>query len=343
MRFIRQIVFLFILLFLLTGCGTSPVGQNPSAGKDASAAPIEAFSALRQAADKYVQSNPILTISAQEVYEKAVLAAEPGYVLVDIRSDEHYAKHHIPGSIHISYADVWRSNKTDYLPKDKKIIIIDYSGHSSSQVAAYWTLLGFDTIAMKHGMAGWSKDKDVIGGSSLPCEPRNFAVTKEEAVPQTYDLPVLDAKSIRVDELLRLRGEAIAAKPVVIQADELLAKVTAKNVLVLDIRSAGHFKAGHIAGAVNLPFRSLIEETSLKKLPSNRQIAVVDYDGHSASQAARLLNLLGYDSLALRDGMSIWTGDVSVIGAPAVACAIPERATAQLNAPLAPGPSTAAT
>lgn len=343
MRYIRQIVFVSILLFLLTGCGTSPAGQNPSAKKVAPAAPIEAFSALRQTAENYVQSNPTLTISAQEVYDKTVRAADPGYALVDIRSDEHYVKHHIPGSIHISYADVWRSNKTDFLPKDKKVIIIDYSGHSSSQVAAYWRMLGFDTVAMKHGMAGWSKDKDVVGGSPLPCEPRNFAVTKEEASSQTYDLPVLDIKAIRVDELLRQRGETIATKPVVIQADDLLVKVTAKNVFILDIRSPEHFKAGHIAGAVNLPFHSLIEETNLQKLPSNRQIVVVDYDGHTASQTARLLNLLGYDSLALRDGMSIWTGDMNVIGAPAIACVIPERATAQLNAPLNSGPSAAAT
>ena len=41
--------------------------------------------------------------------------------------------------------------------------------------------------------------------------------------------------------------------------------------------------------------------------------------------------------------MSVWTGDANVIGAKAVACDVPERTTAKLNAPLNPGPSTAAT
>ena len=340
MRFIRQIVFVFILLFLITGCGTSQLGQVPPAKTDT---PPETVSSLRQASDKYLKNNRPFAISAQEVYEKALLAADPAYILVDIRSEEHYAKHHIPGSIHISYADVWRSNKTDYLPNDKKIIVIDYSGHSSSQVAAYWSLLGLDAIPMKHGMAAWSKDKDIIGGSPLPCESRNFAVTKDETAPQTYELPVLEVKALRMDDLLRQRGETIATKPVVIQADDLLTKVNAKSVFILDIRVAEHFKTGHIAGSVNIPFRNLAEETSLKTLPTDRQIVVVDYDGHAASQAARLLNLLGYDSLALRDGMSVWTGDAKVIGAPAVACTITERQTAQLNAPLNPGPSAAAT
>ena len=135
----------------------------------------------------------------------------------------------------------------------------------------------------------------------------------------------------------------MSATPIVIQADDLLARVTSKTVFVLDIRAAENFKAGHIAGAVNLPLRTLADEASLKKLPPDQQIVIVDYDGHSASQAARLLNLLGYDSVALRDGMSVWTGDINVLGAGAIACNIPERATAQLNAPLNPGPSTAAT
>ena len=64
---------------------------------------------------------------------------------------------------------------------------------------------------------------------------------------------------------------------------------------------------------------------------------------HLAATAFRLFEAHGYDSVAMRDGMSLWTGDVNVIGAQSVACTIPERITAALNAPLNPGPSTAAT
>jgi rhodanese-related sulfurtransferase len=336
----RNFLFLVLLISLLSACSKQPASQKTAENPTII---FNAFASLRQDADRYLQSNPILSISAQEVYDKAIVAADSKYYLVDIRSDEHYAKHHIPGSIHISYADAWRNNKTDFLPKDKKIIIIDYSGHSSSQVAAFWSLLGLEAVPMKHGMAGWSKDKEVVGGSPMPCEARNFPVVKEETAGKTYDLPKLETQNTRAAELLRQRGEAIAAKPVVIQADELMAKVNAKNVFLLDIRAEEHFKAGHISGTLNIPLRGLLEESNLTKLPPDQPIVVVDYDGHAASQAARLLNLLGYDSVALRDGMSVWTGDMNVIGANAVSCAIPERSTAQLNAPANPGPSTAAT
>jgi rhodanese-related sulfurtransferase len=272
-----------------------------------------------------------------------VAARNSGYYLVDIRSDEHYANHHIPGAVHISYADAWRANKTDYLPRDKKIIVIDYSGHSSSQIAALWSLLGYDAVAMKHGMAGWTKNKDIIGGSPLPCEPKNLATVKEPATPASHELPALDTKATSEADLIRKRAEAVVAKPVVIQADELVTRVNAKSAFVLDIRNATHYQAGHIAGAINVSLPNLLEPDNLKKLPASQQIVIVCYDGHASSQAARLLNQLGYDTLALRDGMSVWTGDTNVIGAKAVACDVPERTTAQLNAPLKPGPSTAAT
>ena len=346
MRLLRNLLLLAVPLLLLAGCGAQPAAQAPGPQKtSATAAALSAspFSLLRQNSDSYLKANHPLYIEAGEIYEKVVVKADPSYYLVDVRSDEHFAKHHIPGSIHIAYADTWRSSKTEFLPRDKKIIVIDYSGHTSSQVAALWSMMGFDAVAMKHGMAGWSKDKEVIGGSPIPCEPKNFAVVKDSTPNQTYDFPSVETKASSFPELLQQRAEAATGKPVVMQADEVLAKVTAKTIFVLDVRAPEHFAAGHIAGAVNIPFRSLMDEANLKKLPPNQQVVVVCYDGHAASQAVRVLNQLGYDSVSMRDGMSLWTGDVNVIGAPSIACTIPERITAALNAPLNPGPSTAAT
>ena len=222
-------------------------------------------------------------------------------------------------------------------------MVVDYSGHSSSQIVALWSLMGFDAVAMKHGMAGWSKDKDIIGGSPLPCETKNFPVVKDVAQTMSYPFPVLDVKGTDALDILRKRAEAVAAKPVVIQADDLLVKIKSNAVTVVDTRLPQHFSAGHIQGALNIPFAKIAEPESLKQIPADKPVVVVCYDGHASSQASRILNQLGYDSSALRDGMSIWTGDAGIIGAPAVACAVTEQPTAQLNAPLAPGPSAAAT
>ena len=345
MRYAKLLLIASIPIALLTGCGqqTAPTGQTPAAAVPAGQTISAPFETLQQLSDKYLKAGKPLLIEPQAVYQKAVAMIDPGYYLVDIRNDEHYANHHIPGAVHISYADAWRANKTEHLPRDKRIVVIDYSGHSSSQIAALWSLLGYDAVAMKHGMAGWSKNKDVIGGSPLPCEPKNLATVKDAASPISHELPALDTKATNETDLIRKRAEVVAAKPVVIQADDLLTRVNTKTAFVLDIRSATHYQAGHIAGAINVPQQNLLEPDNLKKLPPNQQIVIICYDGHVSSQAARLLNQLGYDTLALRDGMSVWTGDANVIGAKSVACDVPERTTAKLNAPLNPGPSTAAT
>ena len=345
-RWIMAGFLLLVLIVSVIGCGTTPVTkQQETVNRAAVNQPFngDSFSLLRQEADKYLKSNKALYIQPDEVLNKIVLGGDPSYIVVDVRSDEHYANHHIPGSIHIAYADAWRSGKTDFLPKDRKIVVVDYSGHSSSQVATLWSLMGFDAVAMKHGMAGWSKDKEVIGGSPLPCEAKNFPVVKDKSQVNTYPLPILDTKGIDALDTLRKRAEAVASKPVVIQADDLLAKIKTNSLTVIDIRSPQHFAAGHIHGAVNIPFDKIAEMDSLKHIPTSQPIAVVCYDGHASSQVVRILNQLGYDSVALRDGMSVWTNDAGVIGAPAVTCSITERLTAQLNAPLAPGPSAAAT
>ena len=345
MRYAKLLLIASIPIALLSGCGqqTAPTGQTPAAAVPAGQTISAPFETLQQLSDKYLKAGKPLLIEPQAVYQKAVAMIDPGYYLVDIRNDEHYANHHIPGAVHISYADAWRANKTEHLPRDKRIVVIDYSGHSSSQIAALWSLLGYDAVAMKHGMAGWSKNKDVIGGSPLPCEPKNLATVKDAASPISHELPALDTKATNETDLIRKRAEVVAAKPVVIQADDLLTRVNTKTAFVLDIRSATHYQAGHIAGAINVPQQNLLEPDNLKKLPPNQQIVIICYDGHVSSQAARLLNQLGYDTLALRDGMSVWTGDANVIGAKSVACDVPERTTAKLNAPLNPGPSTAAT
>lgn len=327
----------------LAGCGqTSGPGRAANPTPPPAAAIGDPFAALQAATDKYLKENRPLHIEPREVLAKAVVAADQGYYLVDVRSDEHYAAAHIPGAIHIAYADAWREEKTAYLPRDKKIIVIDYSGHTASQVAALWGLLGYDAVAMKNGMSGWSRDRDTIGGSPLACAALNYPVTAAVPAAAAYAPPRLDAKAATLADLIVSRTkEATEAAPVIVPADF---RAKAAGYFVADLRQPEHYKAGHIEGAVSIPFRALAEPENLKKLPADKPIVLVDYDGHAASQAARLLNQLGYSATVLKDGMSAWTADEKVIGAPAIACdSIGDNPVAKLNAPLKPGPSTAAT
>jgi rhodanese-related sulfurtransferase len=81
---------------------------------------------------------------------------------------------------------------------------------------------------------------------------------------------------------------------------------------VLSIRSVEHYALGHIPGAVNIGLNSLFTEENLAKLPTDRQIVVYCYTGHTASQATALLNVNGYNAVCLTWGICSWTNDTSV-------------------------------
>lgn len=75
------------------------------------------------------------------------------------------------------------------------------------------------------------------------------------------------------------------------------------NYSILDIRSADAFAAGHIEGAVNSSFETLLADAKNAQKP----ILVVCYTGQTASHAVLALRLSGHiDAKVLMWGMSGW-------------------------------------
>ena len=87
---------------------------------------------------------------------------------------------------------------------------------------------------------------------------------------------------------------------------------TTNDPFILSIRKTEHYALGHISGAVNVPLSTLFTEENLARLPTDRQIVVYCYTGHTASQATSLLNVNGYDAVCLTWGMCSWTNDSTV-------------------------------
>jgi rhodanese-related sulfurtransferase len=102
-------------------------------------------------------------------------------------------------------------------------------------------------------------------------------------------------------------GGAFDATPSVTQ-QQLLEKLTqADRPLLLDVRTAGEFKHGHIPGAVNIDIRQL--QRALPRLADYRHNEVIVYceTGARARSAIPLLKDAGFTRLALADGdMSGW-------------------------------------
>jgi len=336
----QLIVLLMIVIFICAACGAG-ISSKLDKPTQESAVINNPLANLQAIIDQYLKNTKHLYIEPHEVLSQIANGEDDRYILVDIRNDEHYAFAHIPGAIHISYSDTWREQKLNYLPKDKKIIVIDYSGHTASQVAATWNMLGFEAVPMRYGMAGWSTNREVIGGSPKSCAAYNFPVVTTTSETGSYDTPELATKAASVSELFIARAEGAVKIAPVIQSQDLKDKL--QSYFIIDTRQSEHFARGHLEGAINIPFESIAETASLKKIPPDKNLILVCYDGHASSQAARALNLLGYHATALKDGMSAWVADEKIIGSKPIACDVDEKPVMKLNALLKPGPSTGAT
>ena len=94
-----------------------------------------------------------------------------------------------------------------------------------------------------------------------------------------------------------------------VTADELAARIEAgKPPIVLDVRTAEEYAAGHIPGAINLPHDQL--ETRLGRFGFSRNDEVVVYcrSGRRAGLAENMLRNAGYKSIRDLDGHYLeWT------------------------------------
>ncbi len=80
-----------------------------------------------------------------------------------------------------------------------------------------------------------------------------------------------------------------------------------ESIFLLDIRNSESYEESHIEGAVNIVLDDLFHDHITTNIPTGKKIIVCCGIGHVASQILTLLQLLGYDAVALKYGMGIST------------------------------------
>jgi len=91
------------------------------------------------------------------------------YLLIDVRQKSEFNKYHIKGAKNIFWLDLLKETNLKTLPKNKKIFVICYVGHTSSQAMTLLKLLGYNVTSVKFGygvtpvkgipVAGWANFK----------------------------------------------------------------------------------------------------------------------------------------------------------------------------------------
>jgi rhodanese-related sulfurtransferase/DNA-binding transcriptional ArsR family regulator len=91
-----------------------------------------------------------------------------------------------------------------------------------------------------------------------------------------------------------------------VDAKELSARVRRGEVVLLDVRPAAEYEAGHIAGAISIPHDEL--KRRLAELPKRREVVAYCRGPYCvfAASAVKFLRARGFKATRIEDGINEW-------------------------------------
>jgi len=101
---------------------------------------------------------------------------------------------------------------------------------------------------------------------------------------------------------LRRGGKSLSSR-------ELTALVNSEEGVVLDVRPDKDFAAGHITGALNIPYAALAGRIAELEKYKGKTLIVVDAAGQHAGTVCRTLHQAGYKVGRLSGGIGGWRAD----------------------------------
>ena len=131
-----------------------------------------------------------------------------------------------------------------------------------------------------------------------------YTMAGEEAL--SLWLALRDVSVRQLAEVERAARDYLGEEVDAIGRDELIARMRKGDVVLVDVRPAEEFAAGHIEGATSIPLREL--EDRLAELPSDREIVAYCRGPFCAyaNEAVRRLRAAGQRARRLEEGWPEW-------------------------------------
>lgn len=304
-KIIFNVILMASLLFIYS-CGGN---TEPAADTTAKAEVSEAGLLL----DHFEANKNPMTLSAEEGgFPKFISAQEVndnlgGYIaILDLRGGQDFADGHIEGAINVKTTNMATFMAEDFNPEAyDKVVIVCYSGQTSSYVTAILNLQGFSNVySMKWGMAAWNKKFAYKWQDNLGDKDAAMFETTENPIGAAGELPKLATGKTTGEEI----AAASAAK--LFEADFNSARVKWEDVsgdlskyYIMSIQSKEHYDANHLKGAVWYDAKtSFGKDMKLNTLPTDKPIIVYCYSGMNAAFTVAYLRMLGYDAYILLYG-----------------------------------------
>ena len=288
----RKVVMTILAIILLLGLTANTVFA-------------QAGTPVQPAAEKYFAGGT-KNIAAKDLYTNlndGDKSNDP--FMIDIRAAADYANGHMPGAINVDPKVLFTPAELAKLPKGKQIVVNCYSAQTSSQTVAGLRMLGYDAYSMLYGIPGWGTN-DKVTYPFTASQSGKYAVSKDAAqLIGTNEAPKPLGDTVEAAAAAYYPGGFKALK-----ASDVYANLNdgdkTNDPVIIDVRSAEHYAAGHIPGAVNMDAKKMFATAELAKLPKGKQIVSYCYSGQTASQVTAALRMLGYDAYNMQFGMPSW-------------------------------------
>ena len=222
----------------------------------------------------------------------AAVADGEDAVILDVRSAEDYAAGHVQGAINVPYGvDV--AAALDKIPTDKTVYVYCYSGQTASQTVLLLNLAGKQAINVSGGFDnGISKEEAAAG--LMTSEATTFG-------EETYEVDA-DIQAAVENYYKQTAKETYGKNNISAAQLAELMENNADEICIVDLRSAEDYAAGHIEGAINLPYGKGMQE-NFSILPTDKTLILQCYSGQTASQTMAGLRVMGYTAYNLSGGM----------------------------------------
>lgn len=292
-KLLSLLLALMLVLSTLSGCagGSAPAEEPPVVEEPVA---LDPAAVLLEATTGIMNAIPDDNFMIAPDQALQLMSDNPGAIFwVDLRSAEDYAKGHIAGAVNIPYGTVGQNLAS--IPMNQQVIFQCTSGQTSAQVTALARLAGFNALSMKGGMKfGWA--------------PLGLA----EDTLETTANPLPEAAAPELDEAQQIVWDAVAnyfqpdQNYIIAPADLLaLAEENPDAIQLVDIRSAEDFAKGHIAGAINIPFKTVGQNYA--QLADNKPVYVNCVTGQTAGITIAMLRVAGYNAISVNRGFTGWT------------------------------------
>ncbi len=217
--------------------------------------------------------------------------------ILDIRSAEAYAEGHVKGAVNAPWGGTAIAEILPKIPADKPLYIYCVSGQTAGQTVALLNMAGFDARSVNLGFKfGISKVEGYDAVNST--EPFELSEDVTEIDPAMSKAIMKYYKGLAAVKETIFKNYKISEDNLKKMIDD------GEDFYLLSARKAEDFAAGHIVGAVNLPFGNDMA-AGFADLPKDKTIVVYCYSGQTAGQTVAALRLLGFDAVSLNGGAGV--------------------------------------